>query len=268
MSQDYGGSPPCGRAIQKPQDLLYYAPMTFHKVLRAGALALLLAGSAAGFAAGPVELVSKADPGQLSDTAAGAQSQTLYPTPPSLSADGRWVAFLSSANNLVAGQTGPAAKVGSDVFLHDRVSGSTVLVSHSTASPTATSARGADSAVLSADGRWVAFVSESTDLVPGQPAGSTSPHLFLFDRVAGSTALIGPSAFLDANGGQGVQSVAISADGRFVVFASDAPDLVPGQQDDNGSPDVFLYDRVTASVALVSRAGSAAKAGNGPSTDP
>ncbi|HEY2295856.1 MAG TPA: hypothetical protein VGM86_34575 [Thermoanaerobaculia bacterium] len=242
--------------------------MTFSKALRAGALALLLAGSSAGFAIGPVELVSRADAGQLSDTASGAQAQTVYPAPPSLSADGRWVAFLSSANNLVAGQTGPAEKTGSDVFLHDRVSGATVLVSHFRTSTTTTSARGADSAVISADGRWVAFVSESTDLVPGQPAGSTSPHLFLFDRVAGTTALVGPSADLDAFGGQGVQSVAISADGRFVVFTSDAPDLVPGQQDDNGSLDVFLYDRVTASVSLVSHTGSAAKAGNGPSTDP
>jgi len=237
-------------------------------ILRGCALALLLAGSRAGFAAGPVELVSRADPGRLSDTASGAQAQTVYPSPPSLSADGRWVAFLSSANNLVAGQTGPPAKMGSDVFLHDGISGATVLVSHSTASPTATSALGAESAVLSADGRWVAFISQSADLVPGQPAGNHPPKLFLFDRVAGTTALIAPSAFLDANDGQGVQSVAISADGRFLAFTSDAPDLVPGQQDDNGSPDVFLYDRVTASLALVSHSGSPAKAGNGPSMDP
>jgi Tol biopolymer transport system component len=236
--------------------------------LRAGALALLIAGSVPGFAAGPIELVSRANPGRLSDTASGAQAQTIYPTPPSLSADGRWVVFLSSANNLVVGQTGPAGKTGSDVFLQDRVTGSTVLVSHSTASPTATSALGAESAVISADGRWVAFLSESPDLVPGQPAGAHPPQLFLFDRVAGTTTRIGPSAFLDANGGQGVQSVAVSADGRFVVFTSDAPDLVPGQQDDNGSPDVFLYDRVTASVALVSHAGATSKAGNGPSMDP
>src|SRR5260370_19627870 len=95
-------------------------------ILRGSALALRLAGSPAGFAAGTVELVSTASPGRLSDTASGAQPQILYPSP-SLSADGRWVAFLSSANNLVAGQTGPAAKTGSDVFLHDGVSGATIL---------------------------------------------------------------------------------------------------------------------------------------------
>ncbi|HEY3570271.1 MAG TPA: hypothetical protein VGP73_20240 [Thermoanaerobaculia bacterium] len=242
--------------------------MAFSEALLRGCALALLCGSAPGFAAGPIELVSRADPGQLSETASGAQAQTVYPAPPSISSDGRWVAFLSSANNLVAGQTGPAEKTGSDVFLHDQVTGATVPVSHSTASPTATSSRGADGAVLSADGRWVAFVSESTDLVPGLPAGSSWPRLFLFDRVAGTTALIGHSAYLDTNGGQGVQGVAISGDGRFLVFASDAPDLVPGQQDDNGSLDVFLYDRAAGSLALVSHAGPAAKAGNGGSMDP
>ncbi|MFL6232051.1 MAG: TolB family protein [Thermoanaerobaculia bacterium] len=236
-------------------------------VLQGFALTLMLAGSSAGFAAGPVELISRADPGRLSDTAAGAQAQVIYPSPPSLSADGRWVAFLSSANNLVAGQTGPAEKTGSDVFLHDRVSGATVLVSHSTASPTATSALGAESAVLSADGRWAAFVSESADLAPLLPSAPLR-RLFLYDRVTGTNTLIGPSAFLDANGGEGVGSVEISADGRYVAFTSDAPDLVPGQQDANGSSDVFLYDRGTGSVALVSHATPASKAGNGPSTDP
>src|SRR4051812_30845834 len=156
--------------------------MTFSSgILHGGALALLLAGSPAAFAAGTVELVSKANPGRLSDTAAGAQSQIVYPSPPALSAEGRWGAFLSSANNLVGGQTGPPAKTGSDVFLQDRLSGATVLVSHAIASPAATSGRGAESAVLSADGRWVAFVSESSDLVAGQSAGIFhSPHLFLF----------------------------------------------------------------------------------------
>jgi Tol biopolymer transport system component len=235
--------------------------------LQGFALTLMLAGSVPGLAAGPVELISKADPGRLSDTAAGAQAQVIYPTPPSLSADGRWVAFLSSANNLVAGQTGPAEKTGSDVFLHDRVSGSTVLVSHAAASPTATSALGADSAVLSADGRWVAFISESPGLVAGQSA-SPLPRLFLFDRATGMSTLIGPSAALDANGGEGVGQVALSADGRYAAFTSDAPDLAPGQQDANGGSDVFLYDRVAGSLALVSHAGPGAKAGNGASQDP
>jgi Tol biopolymer transport system component len=234
---------------------------SYRGFLRGGALALLLAGSPAAFAAGTVELVSRA--GRSSDTASGAQAQAVYPRP-SFSADGRWVAFLSSANNLVAGQTAPAAKTGSDVFLHDGSSGATVLVSHSTASPTAMSDLGAESAALSADGRWVAFVSGSADLVPGQSSGIFHPRqLFLFDRIAGTTALIAPSPFLDANDGNGVREVAVSGDGRFVAFTSDAPDLVPGQQDDNNTFDVFLYDRAAASVSLVSHVPSpAVKAGN------
>src|SRR3982751_5682415 len=168
----------------------------------AGALISLFCVTA-GFAAGTVEVASKANPRRLSDTASGALSPFAVLPPPSLSADGRGVAFLRSATHLAAGQTVPAQR-GLDVFLHDRISGATLLVSHSTASPTAASARGAASAVLSADGRWVAFVSESTDLVPGLPAdASLSRRLFLFDRISGTTVPVSPSAYLDSHGGAG-----------------------------------------------------------------
>lgn len=225
-------------------------------------LLCLLASARTGFAAGSVELVSQANPRRLSDTAVGSAAYVEFPAP-SISADGRWVAFLSTARNLVADQTEPPAKTGSDVFLHDRISGATVLVSHSLASPTATSARGAKSAVLSADGRWVAFVSESNDLVAGQPSGFLPPHLFLFDRVSGATTPVNPAAFLDANIGGASHEVAISQDGRYIAFISGAADLAPGQRDTNNQPDVFLWERTTAKTVLVSHvSGSATTAGN------
>jgi Tol biopolymer transport system component len=233
-----------------------------------GALFLLLAGTAAG----QMELVSKVSPSSLSDTGAGAASYVIHLESPAISADGRYVAFVSAATNLAPGQSDAnsfTANSQDDVFLHDRITGATTLVSHSRLSPTVTADHGGEGASLSADGRWVAYISESTDLVDGQPDGIFHPrNLFLYDALSGTTTWVSPSTYLGGNNGFGVRQMAISADGRFLAFTSDAPDLVPGQQDGNHGSDVFLYDRTTGTTALVSHAGaSATMAGNGDSQD-
>jgi Tol biopolymer transport system component len=220
-------------------------------------LVLSVLGSAAAFAAGQVELVSKVSPRKASDTASGSVGNLIL-LAPSISADGSRVVFLSTANNLVPGEirTDPASQT-MDVFLHDRISGATTLVSHSTVSPTATSELGVDKAVISADGRWVAFLSKSKDLTADAPAGSFNPaQLFLFDSATGTTTRIAPSVYAENNNVFGVRELAISADGQFVAFASDAPDLVAGQQEGNGYLDVFLYDRTTGQTSLVSHSSS------------
>src|ERR1700710_2382464 len=98
-----------------------------------------LLGATAAFAAGQVELASKVYPRKASDTASGSVANLILPQP-SVSADGRRVVFLSSANNLVPGETRTDPSVQTtDVFLHDRISGATTLVSHASASATATS---------------------------------------------------------------------------------------------------------------------------------
>jgi Tol biopolymer transport system component len=234
--------------------------LDFSSLRRRCALALLLAaGTAALAAADSVELVSRVDPGGFSDTAAGAGNHPFYP--PSISRDGRYVAFLSAANNLVPGQSDRNANGGQgseDVFLYDRVARTTALVSHAADSLT-TGGNGESSIpVISADGRWVAFTSAATDLVSGLPDNVAQVRLFLYDRVSGATTLVSASADIDSGGcgGCGVLSAAISADGRFVAFASSAPDLVPGQQDVNQGYDVFLYDRTTRKTSLVSHAGT------------
>jgi Tol biopolymer transport system component len=230
-----------------------------------GVLLLLIFLGNAAFAAGQVELVSRVFPRKASDTASGSAANLIQPQL-SVSADGRRVVFLSSANNLVAGETRTDLSnlTTADVFLHDRISGTTTLVSHAAASAVATSDLGAEQAVLSADGRWVAFISQSTDLTDDPAAGPFHPgQLFLFDSVAGTTARISPSVYAQNNNAFGVRELAISADGRFVAFVSDAPDLVPGQQEGNNYLDVFLYDRTTGQTSLVSHVlGSASTTGN------
>jgi Tol biopolymer transport system component len=232
-------------------------------VQRAGwiSLVLLVAGGSAGFAAGGVELVSQVDPGQYSDTGTLASLGFAYP-PPSLSADGRYVAFVSPATNLVPGQNGVHPSTGippQNVFLHDRVTGTTTLVSHAVTSPTATADDISEVAVLSADGRWLAFLSQATDLVTG-PEGTSGgqDRLLLYDRVSGTTTLVSSTSHLDQDNGRGVQEVALSADGRYVAYVSDAPDLVPGQRDVNDQADIFLYDRTTGKTSLISHVSGSA----------
>src|SRR5207237_167695 len=109
---------------------------------------------------------------------------------------------------------------------------------------------------LSADGRFVAFTSRSTNLVPGDTNGS--PDVFVHDRQTGITERVSVAS----DGMQGNREAgflgppALSADGRFVAFISEASNLVPG--DTNGTPDVFVHDRQTGATQRVSvdRAGN------------
>src|SRR3954453_6073847 len=203
----------------------------FFSLRRQCALVLLMAGGAATLAAADsIELVSRVDPGALSDTAAGAGFP--LPSPPSISRDGRYVAFLSTANNLAPGQIDRNANYGqsaNDVFLYDRVARATTVVSHDAGSSVITGNQESIAPVISADGRWIVYSSGSTNLVDGLPDGFAQFRLFLYDRISGSTTLVSSSAALEAEGcgGCGALSAAISADGRFIAFTSGAPDLVP-----------------------------------------
>ena len=142
---------------------------------------------------------------------------------PAISGDGRWVAFESSASNLVAGDTNGQQ----DVFVHDRQTGTTTRVSVGPRAPRPTMTAAAPS--ISADGRWVAFDSCASNLVAGDTNGVND--VFVHDRQTGTTTRVsvGPGG-AQANAGSGAP--AISADGRWVAFASWASNLVAG--DTNG----------------------------------
>jgi Tol biopolymer transport system component len=226
----------------------------------------------------------------------GRQSPDGQNFAPAISANGRWVAFDSDADTFVPGDTNERT----DVFVRDTKTGRTERVSVSSGG-----AQGDDHSwtpQISADGRWVAFVSDATNLVPGDTNRFRGEELgtdvFLHDRRTHRTTRLnlaidgrqtegGNSPMLSADGHYVVYNAAkplvstgtdedlegmfvyntrtgkrerlpnivgddpsISADGRYVVFASEVRDLVPN--DTNRKYDCFLYDRKTHKTTLIS----------------
>jgi Tol biopolymer transport system component len=160
----------------------------------------------------------------------------------SISANGRYVAFSSSASNLVPGDTNGV----DDVFVHDRATGVTDRVS---LGPGGVQALGGASVSpsISDDGQFVAFTSGATNLVADDTNGASD--IFVRDRQTGTTT----RASVATGGGQvsgASLSTLISANGRFVVLTSSATNLVP--DDTNGAADVFLHDRWLVTTKRVS----------------
>lgn len=163
----------------------------------------------------------------------------------SISADGRCVAFVSTASNLVPGDTNGIT----DVFVHDRQTGATERVSVTSAGAQVSGA--IDNASISADGRYVAFDSSASNLVPGDT--NASRDIFVHDRVSGMTERVS----VDSGGGEGNNHshyALISADGRYVSFYSEASNLVAG--DTNACRDVFVHDRNPTGFTSVCEPGS------------
>ncbi|MFO7533150.1 MAG: hypothetical protein R6W93_11870 [Candidatus Limnocylindrales bacterium] len=176
---------------------------------------------------------------------------------PDISADGRWVAFESESDNLV---NVDANGVVEDVFLHDRQTGRTILVSVRS-NGTQGDLNSTDPSV-SANGRFVAFESNATNLVANDNNGVKD--VFVFDRTTKQTTLVSRrSNGTIGNGSSGAAS--ISADGRYVAFESDANNLV--KNDTNGDADVFIHDRSTGKTILASRRPNG-RVGNNESDNP
>jgi len=150
---------------------------------------------------------------------------------PSISADGRYVAFLSDATNLVTGDTNGFA----DVFVKDMQTATIVRCSVDSAGLQAQAASGSPS--LSSDGRFVAFDSHARNLVSGD--ANVASDIFVHDLQTGATT----RASINSLGGEGnadSSNPSISTDGLHIAFSSDASDLVPG--DTNVYKDIFLHD--------------------------
>lgn len=152
---------------------------------------------------------------------AGGNGDSL---PADLSTNGRYALFVSSASDLVSGDTNSAT----DVFVRDLVSGTTTLVSVNT---NGVAGNGASrSPAMTLDGRYVAFVSDATDLVPGDT--NKIADVFVRDLQAGMTMLASVGAVStnrsSPTGNGSSESPALSADGRYVAFFSTATNLVQG----------------------------------------
>ena len=174
---------------------------------------------------------------------------------PSISADGRYVAFVSKSSNLVSGDTNGKW----DVFVRDRVDGSTERVSTSRSGVEGNYDSGSadGGAAISADGRFVAFWSRATNLVAGDT--NSRCDVFVRDRATGAIERVSvASDGAQATSDSGMdRSPSISADGRFVAFASSAANLVPG--DTNNKLDVFVRDRELGTTERVSVASDGAQ---------
>lgn len=189
---------------------------------------------------------------------AGRQSPEGASYSPAVSADGRYVAFTSTAglDGPVTAPSGASAELRrsfSHIYVRDTHLNVTrrVSVCPRGAVPNGRSWHPA----ISGDGRYVAFVSNATNLVPGDR--NRSADVFLYDTSQGSTVLV--SHKVKGGAANGASALpAISADGSVVAFQSDASDLVCARQcgatieDINLLPDVFLFDRATTAVTRVS----------------
>jgi Tol biopolymer transport system component len=155
--------------------------------------------------------------------------------------DGRYVVFQSKASNLVSNDTNNV----SDIFVHDRQTSVTTRISVASDGAQANGLSEAPS--MSADGRYVAYSSEATNL-DGIDTNDAR-DIFVHDRQTGQTKRITTGLFgLQTDGDS--SAVSISDDGRFIAFQSQAGNLVVG--DSNEDWDVFVYDLQTGETTRVS----------------
>ena len=176
---------------------------------------------------------------------------------PVISADGRFVAFVSQSSNLVPGVS------GQQVYLRDRQTGQTALVSRNTAGQTASAGSSNRAPAISSDGQFIAFVSDATNFV----AGVHGQQIYLHDRLAGTVSLISKNNNAVPIPGDGDSDTpVISSDGRYVAFASMATNLgVSG-----GNQQIYIHDRLATAngaTSLISKNNGAVE-GNGASSAP
>lgn len=216
-------------------------------------------------AAGFFDVSVRLEPVSVSSAeVAGNANSFISPDRSITSFDARHVAFASDAGNLVPGD----ANNVSDVFVRDRVTGNTVRVSVSSAGEEGN--RRSLNPSISLDGRFVAFLSEATNLDGSAPLPSGLGDIFLhdrdpdrngvFDEPGGiSTIRVSAGGFGTVNSFIGLNinnAPSVSGDGRFVAFHSDSrnyPGLAPPFSYHPGGQEIYLYDAGTRSTELVSR---------------
>ena len=188
---------------------------------------------------------------------------------PSVSGNGRWIAFASDSSNLVRGDTNRAI----DIFVKDRATGRTTRVSVSSSGRQAN--KGSFGPAISENGRLVAFGSHASNLVSGDTNRCRDlynenqkgcPDVFVHDQLTHSTTRVSISTSgRQGSGASGEGLITISADGRYVAFHSRAANLVAG--DTNGKQDVFIRDRELRRTIRVSVSSDGRQA-DGDSSDP
>lgn len=168
---------------------------------------------------------------------------------PSISGNGARIAFRSNATNLVP----TPSSTYSDIYVRDSVAGTTRRVS--VASDNSPSNGYSPFSVISRDGRFVVFVSYGSNLVPGNGDGNNAADIFVRDLDGGTTERVSVTG-VNGELPQGASAYgvsppfSVSADGRFVAFMSEDNTVVPN--DNNGTTDVFVRDRIAHTTEIVS----------------
>lgn len=212
----------------------------------------------------PAPLHAQGVPELVSLTPSGTSSTGLTPLEiygpgqTNISADRRFVVFSSTAPDLVPGDTNGTQ----DVFLRDRITGVTTLISRASGVAGALGNAPSGQPVISADGRFVAYVSRASNLVPGDTNQKIDPgtglptatghDIFVRDLAAATTTRVSVSTSgAEAVDGVGAERPAISRDGRYIAFSSPSSNLAPGGFD-LFNQDIYLRDTVAGTTTLVS----------------
>lgn len=175
---------------------------------------------------------------------------------PFISGNNRYVTFTSTSTNLIIGDTNAVA----DVFVRDLFTNTTIRVSVDSLGNQVNGV--STSAGISADGRYVLFQSDATNLVIGDT--NAQRDVFVHDQQTGITTRVNIDSLGNQATGGSSTAQAISRDGRYVVYYSAATNLVVG--DTNNQSDVFRFDRQTGTTIRVSVADDESEATGGTST--
>lgn len=183
--------------------------------------------------------------------AAGGASQTQT------SDDGRFTVYTSNAPNLISGQIN--VRPENNVFLSDRDTQTTTLISHNAANPLQTGNALSEAARISGDGQFIVYTSQATDLVPQQSGSGQFNNVFLYNRTTGMTTLVSHDASSPTLSGEGDSTTTYTTGfgstntmGRYLIFDSTAPDLLLAMQAGPTHQNLFMYDTFLGTTSLVS----------------
>lgn len=193
----------------------------------------------------------------VSINAAGTGSGNEPSTFPRMSTDGRYVAFVSHATDLVVTNDTNGRP---DIFVRDLQTGITTLISVNAAGTGSGNQGSEQSWTISPDGRYVAFTSEASDLV-NNDTNSFDWDVFVRDLWMGTTTLVSVNAAGTGSGNNTSVHPAISSDGRYLAFMSFASNLVAN--DNNGTSDMFVRDLQAGTTTLVTVNAAGTASGNG-----